>query len=481
MKKEDNNLQKNQENELSLDDIIENTKSSSNTDDISITNEDFSHNTNEMNTEKETQATFVDPFADISTNETEKSIGKQEENTPEIVTDMPKQENETTNTFIDPFNIPQNTETENPNKSTEHFIPSPSPDLQNNFDDIQKKKNNEPKMNIENNIKTDNSCPQDDTYQKTKKSRTWRLIPLFIVILLGLGLARMIRNKSDGTINVNDITNIWTIKTWNVNVTFTTWNIDTGDIIKDEDTNTDKPQTSQQNKDTKKLDDDYSINTKTNEIFYQKEIIKNADTKTFKALWNKYAKDKNTVYYEWQALKNIEPNKFKVINTNWNYELQWIIVTSKNLMKHLEKKSNREFLMTTIASVTNKNVNVKDQLTQASIYSMKNFEDDYEELNKLQRGDKMTDIQRAKFGVIFLYIKLIKSLKSDKIKMSIAKKELSYFLKNSDKIIKKYWAEQEKNNSINGNIWYDEYCVYNNWELFGCFLNKIFISETQID
>ena len=121
-------------------------------------------------------------------------------------------------------------------------------------------------------------------------------------------------------------------------------------------------------------------------------------------------------------------------------------------MKHLEKKENRKFLMTTIASVTNKNVNVKSELTQASVYSMENLKKDFKELEQLQRGDKMTDVQRAKFGVIFLYIKLIKSLESDKIRMSMAKEELSYFLKHSDEILKQYGPEQEKNNNINGNI-----------------------------
>jgi len=460
-----------QDNEMTLDDIIEHStqnNQSLNSDDIVITQNTFSNENNQSNEEN----TFVDPFATMNN---EQEITKNNEIiSPEIITEIPKKQEE--DSFVDPFMIKQNENNEiqdNTNNITKNNEIQTNTILEqtNQNEEREKEKEKENEKKNKENKKT----------KKTKKSRTGFALPFIIIAILILGITRLIKHKSDGTTNITDITaNTGNIETGNVKITFTTWSIDTGKQIEENPDKTKIPQTNNNSK-TQKLDDYYSINTEENIALYKGNIINNANTKTFEALWNKYAKDQNTVYYQWKALKNIEPNKFKVINTNGNYELQWIIVTSKNLMKHLEKKENREFLMTTIASVTNKNINVKDQLTQASIYSMDSFKNDFKELEKLQRWDDMTDVQKAKFGVIFLYIKLIKSLESDKIRMSIAKEELSYFLKHSDEIINKYWKEQEKTNSINWNIWYDEYCVYNNWELFGCFLNKIFISETQID
>jgi len=60
----------------------------------------------------------------------------------------------------------------------------------------------------------------------------------------------------------------------------------------------------------------------------------------------------------------------------------------------------------------------------------------------------MTDLERAKFGIIFLYIKLMKQRETDEIRMSKAKTELKYFLDHSDEILKDYGTEKDRPTTI---------------------------------
>jgi len=317
-----------------------------------------------------------------------------------------------------------------------------------------------------------NFQPDEEIDQKSNK-KNWKKRPLTILIL-GWVWA-WIRRIFSQNWNEISIKNLFT-KTWEIS----TWNSNSGNItnswqnIPSWNNNTNKPE-----KETEISENWYFIDTKNQKIYYDKKEILWIDFSTFKDLWNNYSKDKNKVYYKWTSLKNIETDKFQVISQNWDYKLSWIISTSKNLINHLQNKENRVFLMTTIASVSNKNQNVKEELLKSSVFAINNFKSEYENLNNLQRWDEMTDLERAKFWVIFLYIKLMKQRESDEIRMSKAKEELKYFIQNSDKILQNYWTEQEKWNTIKWDIWYDEYCIYNNWELYWCFLNKIFITKSQ--
>ena len=298
-----------------------------------------------------------------------------------------------------------------------------------------------------------------------KKSKGW-LPALIIIALLALGLLRLFRDGNHSLRNIfsgsgsNNTSNILE---------------STGDT-KITKINTEEDKTTRlSNKGREDLGGEYRYNTKDQKIYYKDDPLNNADKASFSVLWKEYAEDKNTVYYKGIAMTNVETDKFKVIDQKGDHKLTGIIVNSKNLLKHLEVKKNREFLMTTIASITNKNQNVKDELKESSIYAMNSFKDDFDELNELQRWDDMTDVQRAKFWVIFLYIKIIKSLESDQIRMSKAKEELRYFIEHSDEILKEYWAEEQQKTSLQGDIGYDQYCVYLDGELFACFLNEIFI------
>jgi len=339
--------------------------------------------------------------------------------------------------------------------------------------EIKEAKNNQIKSNNDDEIKyTSHEESERDIFEEEdeKKEKKWLAslsIVLIIIAILLLALRQIIKNKpniSNLFNNWSGSTQTWTIQSWNIKSWINNNEVDN------------LPQKDNQFTEKEQFDEFYN-NDKNWNIYYEDGIIPNTDKTSFKALGHKYAKDKNNVYYEGKVIPNAQSDEFHAIDTKGVYELDGIIVTSSHLLEHLKEKSNREFLMTTIADVTNQNINVKEELKIASIYSMNTFKNDYDTLNKLQRGDEISDIQKAEFGVIFLYIKIIKSLESDKIRMSMAKEELKYFIENSDKILKEYGTETPKPNTIKWNLGYDEYCIYNNWKLFWCFLNKIFITK----
>ncbi|NOZ45099.1 MAG: hypothetical protein GXP45_08420 [bacterium] len=139
------------------------------------------------------------------------------------------------------------------------------------------------------------------------------------------------------------------------------------------------------NEQQENLGSDYRYDKKKGKLYYKNLIIPYGDKASFKILGKNYAKDKNHVYYKGAMLSHVETDKFQVIQANGTHKLKGIIVNSKNLLNHLKLKVNREFLMTTIASITNNNQNVKDELVQASAFAMDGFKSNYNELNNLQR------------------------------------------------------------------------------------------------
>ncbi len=349
-------------------------------------------------------------------------------------------------------------------QSLDDFLLENKKEKNNNNENITNKKNIETKKTSNNNFSEEKNNPKkeeikknttdiDDDFDKVENKNNLKKTLLWVWILSLLWIwsffwYKKYINKNPDTKNKSKIqTNI---KTWT--------------IINDD-----------KNKETKIVNTWYYESDW--KFFFNKTQMIWVDKKTFTDLWHNYAKDKNKVFYKWFIVSKTQPDLFNVISNNWMYKLSWILVTSNSLLEHLKLKSNREFLMTTIASVSNKNINVKNELVKASAYSMDKFKNEYNELNKLKWKDNMTDLQRAKFGVIFLYIKLIKSLESDKIRMKLAKAELKYFIQHSDEILKKFWPETKRSSKINWDIWYDDYCLYLNWKLYWCFLNKIFVEK----
>jgi hypothetical protein len=75
---------------------------------------------------------------------------------------------------------------------------------------------------------------------------------------------------------------------------------------------------------------------------------------------------------------------------------------------------------------------------------------DLSELSKFDRNDRyaMTNEQRAKFAIMFLYIKIAKNMNNDQIQMKVALNELKYFLENFDENDLKDEVKDEDLNEI---------------------------------
>lgn len=220
-----------------------------------------------------------------------------------------------------------------------------------------------------------------------------------------------------------------------------------------------------------KLDTYYSI--KNNQVYFKQLKIEKADVASFKSLGSKYAKDINHAYYKGEIIENVSPEYFTTIENDINQE-KGLIVNSDNLLTFLEYRPNRLFLMNDIGGILQAYANVKGNLKWASENSMWKFKEDLPTLEKYKRSQDIPQQQRAKFAVIFLYIKIIKNTESDEIKMKMAMTQLRKFIEegNIEDLPKE--IQNKDMETLKGDIATDKYCMYIDGELFTCFLDKIF-------
>jgi len=131
-------------------------------------------------------------------------------------------------------------------------------------------------------------------------------------------------------------------------------------------------------------------------------------------------------------VKFADPKSFRVIIKN---EINGTVINSNNLLKIFADYETRVSLMRNIDKIIDNKENVTNELKNSSENGMYKIENDYEILNKFNRNDRydMTNEQRAKFAMMFLYIKIIKKQSNDKATMSKALNELKIFLENFDK------------------------------------------------
>jgi len=193
-------------------------------------------------------------------------------------------------------------------------------------------------------------------------------------------------------------------------------------------------------------------------------------------LWKNYSKDDNYIYYKWEIISFVDVNKFYVINEDWNYTTQWTVINSQNLLNVFGDYKVRSAMMRQIDQIIKKEKNVTDELKWASenwLYKMKK---EYDTLSQFKRKDRynMTNEQRAKFAIMYLYIKIAKSSHWT-VSMDTALKQLKYFLENFDDDNLKDELDNDDMKNIRWDIWLDDHCIYVNWKLYACFLNKLFI------
>jgi signal peptidase I len=218
--------------------------------------------------------------------------------------------------------------------------------------------------------------------------------------------------------------------------------------------------------DSKKLGDHDIIKTKTWNIVNE-EL---GDNK----LWNNYSIDGENILYKWEIVKFADPKSFRVIIKN---EINGTVINSNNLLKIFADYETRVSLMKNIDTIITNKENVINELKNSSENGMYKMKNEYDVLSQFDWWDRyeMTNEQRAKFAIMFLYIKIIKKQSNDNVTMSKALSELKIFLENFDKKNLKKEIEDKELSKIKWDLWIDDNCLYVNGELYACFLDELFV------
>jgi len=209
----------------------------------------------------------------------------------------------------------------------------------------------------------------------------------------------------------------------------------------------------------------------------KKEKINITQEPEIENLWKHYEKINNEIYYKWKKLDFVDANKFTVIDQRGRYYAQWIVVNSDNLLQMFADYDTRVLMMKQVDNIIENEKNATKELKSASENGMYKMENQYNTLSQFDRNDRyeMTDQQRAKFAIMFLYVKIAKSMSNSEISMEVALKQLKEFLEKFDENDLKKEISQKKITKIRWNIGMDDYCIYVNWKMYACFLDKIFV------
>jgi len=219
-----------------------------------------------------------------------------------------------------------------------------------------------------------------------------------------------------------------------------------------------------------------NIEIKDKEIEIENKKIEESSTPTTnekwkKNLWKNYSIDKNNVLYKGEIIKFADSENFRIIDKK---ELEWReAINSDSLLDIFADYNTRVVLMKNIDKIIESKENITLELKNSSenwMYKMKN---DYKNLSQFDRWDRyeMTDEQRAKFAIMFLYIKIIKNYNNDQATMERALEELKFFLENFDK---KDLVKEKNLKKIKWDLGIDNDCLYVNGELYACFLDNLF-------
>lgn len=218
-----------------------------------------------------------------------------------------------------------------------------------------------------------------------------------------------------------------------------------------------------------------NINGDTKNITW--DILINTNSDNMQDLWKNYATTWDKIYYKWNLLESVDANTFYVLDKDMEYTANGSVINSDNLLKIFSISERRLGLMHEIDDIIENEINVTDQLKWASENGMYKIKNEYNTLSKLDRGDRynMTEWQRAKFAIMFLYVKIVKAYSNDKVQMKLALNELKHFIENFDKNILRDEKTDKGLNGIKWDIAMDDHCIYVDGELYACFLDKIFV------
>ncbi len=194
-------------------------------------------------------------------------------------------------------------------------------------------------------------------------------------------------------------------------------------------------------------------------------------------IWRNYIKNKDGIWYKWERVLWVNAEDFEVINQNGKYSAMGKIINSKNLLEVFADYDTRVLLMRYIDQIIKNEKNVTSELKSSSENGMYNMKTDYDDLEKFNWNDRynMTNEQRAKFALMFIYLKTAKSMSNNEASMETALKELKYFLENFDKKDLEKELSQKDMKEIKWDIWLDKHCIYVDGKLYACFLDEIFV------
>lgn len=235
------------------------------------------------------------------------------------------------------------------------------------------------------------------------------------------------------------------------------------------------------------ISEKFEISEGFNEIEWQiesKNIEENEDIvdmgqtndfdKNMENLWSNYKTDWKNIYYKGKIVQFVNSNEFRVIK-KWDKEtISWTLINSDNLLIVFQDYKTRLAMMNTIDDIIINEKNLTSTLKDSSenwMYKIKNDYDDLSQYNWNNQKWKLSPEQRAKFAIVYLYVKIAKNTQWT-VYMEQALSELKDFLENFDQKNLKDEITDE-NIKIKWDIWMDKHCIFLDGQLYTCFLDKI--------
>lgn len=192
-------------------------------------------------------------------------------------------------------------------------------------------------------------------------------------------------------------------------------------------------------------------------------------------LWSKYESDWDSIFYRWERINFVNADEFVVLSKNEKKEIEWTLINSDNLLLAFQDYDTRLSMMKNIDGIISNEQNVTTVLKNSSENWMYKIKTDYEDLSQYNWKNqewKLTPEQRAKFAMIYLYVKIIKNAKWT-VYMEQALQELKDFIENFNEtsLIPEV---NDKNFKLKWDIWMDKHCIFVDGELYACFLDDLF-------
>lgn len=191
-------------------------------------------------------------------------------------------------------------------------------------------------------------------------------------------------------------------------------------------------------------------------------------------LWSNYETDGKNIFYKWELVKFVNTDNFTVLDKRETKKVAGTLINSENLLLAFQNYDTRLAMMNTIDDIILNEKNVANVLKNSSENGMYKIKSDYENLSEYTRKEQwiLTPEQKAKFAVVYLYVKVAKNAKWT-VYMEQALNELKEFIENFDSS-KLKTEVTNRNFKLRWDIWMDKHCIFLDWELYACFLDEIF-------